>query len=1221
MNQIKFFLSVFTAFIIVSCGEDQSSIVEKIRPQEPWVFRSVLDKNPRIITLALNEDLWVAYKTSDCALYKVWKGGVNFDGPVYTTHHGPQPTSIGDAYFVNEIENPWSIVDPSGNHTNVKANYLGHRFANGSVELMYGLNGNIKIYEKVEVGETEAGQRVFERVFTTEGLSKDHALHYKFNVSSIVAKSNIKTNGELAIDKKNEYKFHKLSALDMHATLKLNNQEATFLNILLMPVPTKINPLNMGLLAEGEVSEATPKGIKLIAKNDCKTCHNKTVKTIGPAYVSIAKKYKTTEDNIDLLVSKVINGGTGIWGNQIMNAHPDLQERDAKEMVKYILSLDGKEDKGEGESSDIVLAMVPDTTISPKELIPGAITRIYDIPKVDILPELNSYTSAKYAGVMANFDNISGGDFMDLKDNFALVARGVLLIEDSGDYGFRIWSDDGSKLTLGGLELLDNDGLHGTSFKEATVNLKKGIYPFVLEFFQGAGGKFLSMNWKGPGDDQWKVIPPENIFHNEVLKKSEAKKVLPMANVVQIPGDKNPVAGIHPSFDLYQARPSDFLPKVGGIDFLSNGDMILSTWDAAGSVYRLKNHTSEDPSKIQYKLIAQGLAEPLGVAIKDDRIFVMQKQEITELIDNDGDEVIDEYLTLNDDWGVSANFHEFGFGLEEKDGFLYAALATAIEPGGASTNPQIKDRGKVIKVNIETGELEYMAHGLRTPNGVGKGFNDAIYIADNQGDWLPSSKIVRVDKDAWFGSRSVDFEGTKGMEETQPVVWLPQDEIGNSPSTPLSLNIGPYKNQMIHGEVTHGGVKRVFVEEVEGVTQGALFRFTQGMEAGINRLRWGPDGSLYVGGIGAPGNWGQTGKLWYGLQRIKYNEKPTFEMLAVRVKSNGMEIEFTEPLQKCEGWNTDGYEITQWYYKPTIDYGGPKLGEKALKVKSASVSDDRTKVFLEIEDLKEKHVVHLRLKEKLISENDNDLWTTETWYTLNKLPSEREGNVLPSPCTVADNMLSSNELEDGWELLFDGNKIEHFRTFNKEKAGSSWVIDDNAIHLTTVKNKEGGQHALDGGDIITKETYHDFDFKVDWKISACGNSGIMYNVVESDEYHSVWLTGPEMQVLDNTCHPDTRYVTHRAGDLYDMIETKFVTVNPAGEWNQVRIKSIGGKVDFWLNGYKVVEFEMHNEKWLEMIANSKFKDMPDFGLAKEGHISLQDHSDKVWYKNIKIKRL
>ena len=121
------------------------------------------------------------------------------------------------------------------------------------------------------------------------------------------------------------------------------------------------------------------------------------------------------------------------------------------------------------------------------------------------------------------------------------------------------------------------------------------------------------------------------------------------------------------------------------------------------------------------------------------------------------------------DWKTSANFHEFAFGLEYEDGYFYANLATAIQPGGASTNPQIEDRGKVMKINAETGEVQFLAHGLRTPNGIGFGVDGELFVSDNQGDWLPSSKILHVKEGVWYGSRSVDFEGTARLKEQKPV--------------------------------------------------------------------------------------------------------------------------------------------------------------------------------------------------------------------------------------------------------------------------------------------------------------------------------------------------------------------------------------------------------------------------------------------------------------------
>ena len=344
-------------------------------------------------------------------------------------------------------------------------------------------------------------------------------------------------------------------------------------------------------------------------------------------------------------------------------------------------------------------------------------------------------------------------------------------------------------------------------------------------------------------------------------------------------------------------------------------------------------------------------------------------------------------------------------------------------------------------------------------------------------------------------------------------------------------------------------------------------------------------------------------------------------MLAVRAKSNGMEIEFTEPLEPGDGWQTDSYEIMQWYYLPTVAYGGPKMDNRELAVKSATVSADRKKVFLEIDGIKENHVVYIRLKDKFISSNGNSLWSPECWYTMNKIPKDNNGEVKSAPFSIAHNTLTPVEEEQGWKLLFDGKNITEFRNFKKQTTGSAWIVEDNAIHLNATKDPNGGWQVVDGGDIMTKGEYENFDFKLDWKISNCGNSGIIFNAVEADTLDHVWQTGPEMQILDNTCHPDTRFETHRAGDLYDMITTKYITVNPAGEWNKIRIVSKDGNVQFYQNGYEVVNFQMHNEKWLEMIKNSKFHEMPAFGLSKKGHIALQDHGNKVWFRNIKVRTL
>lgn len=224
--------------------------------------------------------------------------------------------------------------------------------------------------------------------------------------------------------------------------------------------------------------------------------------------------------------------------------------------------------------------------------------------------------------------------------------------------------------------------------------------------------------------------------------------------------------------------------------------------------------------------------------------------------------------------------------------------------------------------------------------------------------------------------------------------------------------------------------------------------------------------------------------------------------------------------------------------------------------------------------------------------------------------------------TAAENVLSEAEAKDGFKLLFDGKTLTGWRNFKKTTIGKGWVVDsvEQAIQLT-VKPVNGAWHSEDGGDIMTETAYENYELILEWKIDTCGNSGIIYNVVEDPKTEYVWQTGPEMQVLDNTCHPDAKIIKHRAGDLYDMVSCSTETVKPALEWNKAKLIQNKGKVEHWLNGTKVVEYDMNAPTWKEMIAKSKFKDMPLFGKSMKGHIALQDHGNKVWYRNIKIKQL
>jgi cytochrome c len=218
-----------------------------------------------------------------------------------------------------------------------------------------------------------------------------------------------------------------------------------------------------------------------------------------------------------------------------------------------------------------------------------------------------------------------------------------------------------------------------------------------------------------------------------------------------------------------------------------------------------------------------------------------------------------------------------------------------------------------------------------------------------------------------------------------PAIWIPENEIGNSPSEPVLMHDGPYTGQLLHGDVTHGGIKRDFLEKIGGEYQGAVFRFSQGLAAGVNRMVWGPDGALYVGEVGMVGGWSWKEKK-YGLQRMIFNGQTTFEMLAIRARPNGFEIEFTEPLWPDTHLSESDFFVQQWWYLATANYGGPKMDLETLRITNITLSDDRTRVSLEIPSLKKEHVVYFRLSEGLKSAAGSGLWSSEAWYTLNNIP-------------------------------------------------------------------------------------------------------------------------------------------------------------------------------------------------------------------------------------------
>ena len=243
------------------------------------------------------------------------------------------------------------------------------------------------------------------------------------------------------------------------------------------------------------------------------------------------------------------------------------------------------------------------------------------------------------------------------------------------------------------------------------------------------------------------------------------------------------------------------------------------------------------------------------------------------------------------------------------------------------------------------------------------------------------------------------------------------------------------------------------------------------------------------------------------------------------------------------------------------------------------------------------------------------VFATIIFVACNSSASNTTANDTTAATADTTTSTSNNNNDTGWITLFDGSTLNGWHTFGATSVSPKWSVDSGAIHFNP---KIKG----DDGDLVSNDSFENFDLKVDWKIAKGGNSGVLFYVQDDKQkYEDTYKTGPEMQVLDDERNEDNKTPSHHAGSLYDMIQATPGAVKPAEQWNTAEIVSNNGKLDFYLNGAHVVNTNIFDENWKQMIAKSKFKEWPAFGTFKTGHIALQDHGFNVWYKNIMIKKL
>ncbi|HLO43818.1 MAG TPA: plastocyanin/azurin family copper-binding protein [Leadbetterella sp.] len=447
--------------------------------------------------------------------------------------------------------------------------------------------------------------------------------------------------------------------------------------------------------------------------------------------------------------------------------------------------------------------------------------------------------------------------------------------------------------------------------------------------------------------------------------------------------------------------------EVGGLTVLNDGNIATST--RRGEIFLIKNPYMIDNTPPIYKRIAEGLHEVLGLNFIDNKFFATQRGEVTTLEDKNGDEIIDSYKTFYK-WPLSGNYHQYSYGpilLPNKD-MLFTLNLDWIGRGASLS----KWRGWMLKISPD-GKMTPWATGLRSPSGFNINKAGDIFYTENQGDWVGSGRVTHLEKGdfagnaaglIWSGEKDSPVKLTlKDIPDTgeplydvakrvpgikPPAVWFPHTLMGISTSDILELdspkNFGPFEGQMFVGDQGHSKIMRMYLEKVNGVYQGACFPFREGFSSGILRMKWGLDGSMFVGMTSR--GWASTGKEKFGLQRMVWTGATPFEMKTIKSMPDGFKIEFTQEVDKKTALDADNYSFSSFNYKYHHFYGSPVINNLKLKIKGIKLADDNMSVRIVLDTLRLGYIHEVKMEGILNSQN-KPLLHNVGYYTLNQINS------------------------------------------------------------------------------------------------------------------------------------------------------------------------------------------------------------------------------------------
>ncbi len=458
--------------------------------------------------------------------------------------------------------------------------------------------------------------------------------------------------------------------------------------------------------------------------------------------------------------------------------------------------------------------------------------------------------------------------------------------------------------------------------------------------------------------------------------------------------------------------PADYVLEVSGIAALKDGRVLICT--RRGEFFIVDGAYGE-PEKVTFKPWAFGLSQPLGLHEGEDGwIYFAQRGELTRAKDTNNDGQADVFETVNDDWAISGNYHEYAFGPRPgKDGKLWVTLN---KPFGGEPYGRAHWRGWAVAIDPKTGKMHPMCNGLRSPAGVESAPWGDVFFTDNQGEWCNASKLSHMAFGDFHGHPhglpTVELEGNpikmpkpgtvpsgqymKDLHKTipnfkMPAVWFPYNKMGKSPSgmawDTSGGKFGPFKNQLFVADQSGAMVMRVFLEKIDGHWQGAAFNFRRGFQCGIIRIRFGKDYSMFVGMSNR--GWGGAGNRPFGMQRLVWTGKTPFEVHEMRATSTGFELTFTEPVDPKTAADPASYGGSSYTYKLESRYGGPEVDTQPLKVTQAKVAADGLSVRLTVEPLRAGFVHEMHFN-GVRSKSGLPLLHPKGYYTLVNIPKAAE---------------------------------------------------------------------------------------------------------------------------------------------------------------------------------------------------------------------------------------